>query len=296
MFFSRQFEHFDPLHGSVPSQPFPSLPSIAARARYQLRRRSTDDVRAAAIHIDYAISEYYRRMRELDAERAESDWSIALPEMAEISASPARGSKIDPRYMEEEINDEVEGLIGCQQWWTNLGGPEFSDGEVQEWFAVVALWLLSDALAWLEKGHQDGSMSADERFASICNAGHSATRAMYASCYAERLEETKLLEQELRAFRCEIRTREAQREVAEKQRRSMLGEQLNVHRHAKVNRAKDLVVEEWAKSRARWPSAEKAGSYFADWVVEQRLLETIEPRTVSGWIRGYAKLTGIRLR
>lgn len=296
MFFSRQFDQFDPLHGSVPSHPFPSLPSIAARARYQLRERSTDDVKSAAIHIDYAISEYYGRVRNLDAEASESNWSIELPAIEESSASPAEAGRIDPRFMEPEINDEVEGLIECQQRWSNLGGPAFSDGEVRECFAVVALWLLSDALAWLEKGHQDGSMSADERFASICNAGHSATRAMYASCYAERLEETKLLEQELRAFRCEVRTREAQREVAEKQRRSMLGEQLNVHRHAKVNRAKDLVVKEWAKSRARWLSAEKAGSYFADWVVEQRLLETIEPRTVTGWIRAYAKLTGIRLR
>lgn len=72
--------------------------------------------------------------------------------------------------------------------------------------------------------------------------------------------------------------------------------ELNALRHRANRAAKELVCAEWEKNTSAFASAEKAGAHFADWLIDGRVMESIEPRTVAGWIRAYAKKKGIRLR
>lgn len=89
------------------------------------------------------------------------------------------------------------------------------------------------------------------------------------------------------------RTRDAidRRERFSKWEKSDAGNQV---RHAKRNEALNLVTEDWNQNKTRFPSAEKAGSYYADWL-EAKGFE-YEPRTITNWIRKYAKNNRIRLR
>jgi hypothetical protein len=69
---------------------------------------------------------------------------------------------------------------------------------------------------------------------------------------------------------------------------------MNSRRHAKRNEAMQLVTDDWSQRKNEFPSAEKAGNYYADWLKSKGL--EYEPRTVTTWIRKYAKDNAIRLR
>ncbi|MFM8342192.1 MAG: hypothetical protein ACKN9F_08240, partial [Methylomonas sp.] len=77
-------------------------------------------------------------------------------------------------------------------------------------------------------------------------------------------------------------------------KRKERSKQLNQQRHKKNHEAELLVTSEWAKQVDKFSSAEKAGNFYADWLQQQGL--HFEPRTVTGWIRKYAKAQGIKLR
>lgn len=68
----------------------------------------------------------------------------------------------------------------------------------------------------------------------------------------------------------------------------------NKVRHARRNEARSLVTEDWDQNKNTFPSAEKAGIHYADWLREKGF--DYEPRTVTNWIRQYSKDNGIRLR
>ncbi|QSP93801.1 hypothetical protein LPB19_11400 [Marinobacter salinisoli] len=68
----------------------------------------------------------------------------------------------------------------------------------------------------------------------------------------------------------------------------------NKVRHARRNEARSLVTEDWNDKKTTFASTEKAGIHYADWLREKGF--EYEPRTVTNWIRQYAKDNGIRLR
>lgn len=69
---------------------------------------------------------------------------------------------------------------------------------------------------------------------------------------------------------------------------------MNEKRHAKRNEAKRLVTNDWSQRKSEFRSAERAGNYYAEWL-EGKGFE-YEPRTITTWIRKYAKDNNIRLR
>lgn len=161
---------------------------------------------------------------------------------------------------------------------------EYSEGKDYEFFAVLSLWMLADALAWADRGQ-----------AQLAIAGEYALKAMDAVCYAEHLREAEILESFV-AKQGEGKLVEAlkmQKAETQKQK-SDLSRQLNLLRHRKTNEAKAMAIEEFMKDRYRFPSAEKAGIYLADWLRDQR--RSYEPRTVSNWIRAHAKSINFRFR
>jgi len=69
---------------------------------------------------------------------------------------------------------------------------------------------------------------------------------------------------------------------------------MNSARHAKRNKAVELVTSDWNKRKTEFRSAEKAGIFYSDWLRKQGY--EYEPRTITVWIRKFAKENGIALR
>lgn len=322
MGFLQQFEIFNPTTGVVPEHPFSILPSIAFRARALLKSRTKEQIIDAAYGIDWAIDEYFSEIKqEKIIELKHNLFGSELEEYFDWSGdADADGMWHFKDGKEEELDiatsentNEVDALKNCIDWWDDIGGEDFPNGKTYELFAVLALWLLVDSMRWvksselkfdenylrferefkkeLEQKQQDlygHIISVNSNVTNLSLSGQSALTAMDAVCYAEHLF---LLEKEV------VKVKEAQKtqnQVDEKTRRSMLSEKLNIHRHQKRNQAVELVTCEWAKNPSQFNSAEKAGVHFAHWLKEHDF--QFEPRTITGWLRKYAKKVGIRLR
>ena len=105
---------------------------------------------------------------------------------------------------------------------------------------------------------------------NLSTASHCAIKAMDAVCYAEQLQAIERWNithaQTLAKAHEEYLNKELERQEVERKRRSTSSEIANQVRHQKTNEAKAKVVEEWEKNPTRFPSAEKAGLYLADWL------------------------------
>jgi hypothetical protein len=65
-------------------------------------------------------------------------------------------------------------------------------------------------------------------------------------------------------------------------------------RHARTHEIREEVLREWDADRSRFPSAERAGDYFAAWLEDRGF--SYQQRTVRDWIRAHAKAKGVLLR
>lgn len=328
MFYFNQFETFDPVTGDVPEHPFSYLPQIACRARALLRLRTKEQIVIAANLISGKVESYFRDARDTEIYRLQSELDVDGDEFQAFfewdGGTKDNGQWRFKGHMEDELDiptanntselDALKTIIENRHscFFLPEGAPppepeEFPEGKDFELFAVLSLWLLADALRFLNKTEVGLSI-----------AGEYAIKAMDAVCYAEHLnEDDKTVSMLSAAFthafenqKTELETaagksaREAaaaaaaqaielmKKETAEK--RTSLARQLNEKKHAKRNQARALVCGEWDKNRSAFPSAEKAGGHYADWLELQGF--EYEPRTVTNWIRDHAKKIGIRIR
>lgn len=320
MFYYEQFETFDPVSGDVPEYPFSYLPEIAWRARALLIGRATDKIVTVAKMISRKVDGYFLDVRDTEIYRLRSEMDVnneAFETFFEWDGGTKdNGQWLFKDHMENELDiqtanntSEVDALKTIIEkrdscFFLPEGAPEpepeeYPEGKDYELFAVLSLWLLADALRFLNK-------------TGLSIAGDYAIKAMDAVCYAEHLREAEwlvsfankksksALAEALRQQKSEqqkwIQHCENERKARLRDKNSMLGKTLNLARHKKNHKAKAIVIAEWAKDTSAFPSAEKAGRHFADWLVTENIVKTIEPRTVTGWIRDYAKQKGVKLR
>ncbi len=86
-------------------------------------------------------------------------------------------------------------------------------------------------------------------------------------------------------------------EAEQIRKKQELAIQLNKHRHRENHDAKSMVIAEWLKNTTQFSSAEKAGNYFADWLLNtQKFGREYTPRTITKWILECAKEYGIKFR
>jgi len=83
-------------------------------------------------------------------------------------------------------------------------------------------------------------------------------------------------------------------QASQKRNSKAKSETMNLARHARRNEAFGLVTKDWNGRRTDFRSAEKAGQYYADWLSERGF--EFEPRTITSWIRKFAKENNIILR
>lgn len=312
MSFFKQFEVFDPITGDVPEYPFSYLPEIAGRARSILIGKTHLQLVAAAKRIDQEFDRYFDDLKyvavsdlksKLQAEgdtletyfewdggtEANGRWFFKDEMVDDLEIPTASNcSEVDAL---KTIIDERDSCFFLPEGAQEPEPEEYPEGNTVELFAVLALWLLADALEWTNNGGKHG----------IAIAAGYAVKAMDAVCYAEHLREIRWLVAYCKAKSDGELTEALRKQHTEfhrvaRQEKSERANELNKRRHATTNHAKDVVTAEWAKSPSQFPSAEKAGIYFADWLESQDIVKSIEPRTVTGWIRAHAKQQGIKLR
>lgn len=324
MSFSSEFEQFDPLAGYVPALPFYYLPEIARRARSILSGRSIEWFEKAAKRIVYEIDGYFADLKSQAVGELTSKFQSDPETYADFfewdGGSLGNGRWIYKDSMDEELEiptaqncSEVEALKTIienrdSHFFLAPGAPvpppdHWPEGQTDELFAVLSLKALAHALWWSANRLRSPELSI---------AGAFAIEATDAVCHAEHLREIDWLEhlhsKQLREVtqgqdaRTEalvegLRSAWAAEQIAhEREKQSLRAERLSMARHRNTNNARDLVCAEWAKDSDAFPSAEKAGIHFASWIVEAGHLKTIEPRTVTRWIREHAKAIGRRFR
>lgn len=352
MSYHRQFERFNPISGDVPHYPFSYLPEVAWRARALLKARTTAQIDAAAKRIDDAIDAYFHHAKETEIYRLECELNAPHRWKHEDTHAYEHAAQFFTWYGETTengrwvFNDDMEGELDIPtsentnavdalkaaieerdgKFFFNAVEPkpeeyEYPEGKDYELFAVLSLWLLADALHWINHlpsdaikfFHQEVHIGVNEAFGkdlapvpirinekeiNFSLAGECAMKAMDSVCYAEKLYRIGLLESmhagALSRMHSDYLNKEAERQQNEHHKRSMVAEQLKLARHRKTYEAKEKVITEWKKNPSNFPSAEKAGLHFADWLIPQGF--KYEPRTVIGWIRAHAKQVGIKFR
>ncbi|AAZ98629.1 hypothetical protein Tbd_2676 [Thiobacillus denitrificans ATCC 25259] len=294
MFFLDQFETFDPVSGEVPSHPFTYMPAIASRARAILRCGADEWCRAKlasiAKRINRELDRYFSDIKIYEIERLREQAGL-LESIGGDPDWPPNEEYLDIQTWEN--TSEVDALKSVVEnrdshlFFSKDPLPkseEYPEGKDYELFAVLALWMLADGLRFL-----------NTTAVGLAIAGEFALKAMDAVCYAEHLREAEWLASYVEK-QGNIKLTEAlieQKNDAQKQK-SALAKRLNVARHQKTTEAKAMAIEEFMKDRDRFPSAEKAGIYLADWLRDQG--RPFEPRTVTSWIRAHATATGFRFR
>lgn len=306
--FIRQFEAFDPVSSDVPEQPFPYLSEIAMRARAILTGRTIDQIVAAAKRINLEIEGYFDELKSLALFELDRDWDIRV-ESFETYYGVDTFDKAVEWLSQDGIGDilgiptasncsEVDALktvIENRDSLKDALEPDgYEEGKDYELFAVLSLWLVSDSLNRIQKGDKH----------SLSIAGGFAVKAMDAVCHAEHLREVEWLNgliarnlDKMTVNQEELRSNwESEWKEHEREKRTKRAKQMNVARHAPTNHAKKEVIAEWVKNPSQFSSAEKAGIYYADWLVSHGIIKSIEPRCVANWIRAHAKVIGVRFR
>jgi hypothetical protein len=117
--------------------------------------------------------------------------------------------------------------------------------------------------------------------------------AMFGLEFATAADDQKAREQIKAAFKENLLFKQVTKKMSLDKQFTTWGSQRVRHKNNYFYR--DLVINEWKKEPSRFPSADNAGGHFVDWLRNNHKVE-YQQRTVSKWIRIYAKTHGIKLR
>jgi len=180
MGFFRQFEEFDPLTGVPDRYPLSFLPSIVERARALLKERTRDEIINAAHNVDFFIDEYFRDEKDKYVRRLveTGGWELGYLPLEARNETGIRNlldnwpPEADDRPLDiptSENTSEVDALKACIDDYALSDDAEFPGGRTFEYFAVLTLWLVADALKWLKWTSEPQAMKRafDEAFAPM---------------------------------------------------------------------------------------------------------------------------------
>jgi len=323
MGFWRQFDDFDPLEGKLPLRPFSEMAVIASRARWLLHGRTREQISRLASDADFSIEQYFEMARDDEISRLERERDSYF--CREVGDDNGTIYQFDWDKQDEldiptpDNTTEIEALKESIGGWVDLSKDEVPDAKEHEYFAAMALWFISDAIERLECRYDLDTHKFVKRENrqleefDYSRIGEYVIKAMEAVCYGEQLRDIERVKERfetrigslLEALESQqTKTEEAERairdEVAAKlqeeeaRRKSEHAKKLSRLRHRDRDDARQAVLTAWEQNPTAFPSAEKAGNHYADWLQDQG--KSFEPRTVTGWIRSHAKDKGIKFR
>ncbi|CAG0946949.1 hypothetical protein ANRL1_03473 [Anaerolineae bacterium] len=201
MFFYKQFEKFDPVSGDVPSHPFLYLPEIAHRARALLQYRTAAQITLIAKRISSEVDGYFDDLKYIAISQLKEELDPRDEEFERFfdwdgSSKIENGRWLLKDGMENELDiptaentSEVDALKTIIEnrdscFFLPEGAPEpereeWAEGTRYELFAAMSLWLLADAMEYIDDKSKHG----------LSIAGEYAIKAMDAVCYAEHLHQ-----------------------------------------------------------------------------------------------------------
>jgi len=161
MGFFRQFDDFDPLTGKPPAYPFSLLPSIAERARKLLAGRTRDQIISAAGTADWLIDDFIESTQSDIVRRVieRGSWELGYLREEERNEAgvrqllenwPSEADDPAPYYPTPDNTSEIDALRECIGTYALEDDSDFPNGRESEYFAVLALWKLADAINWLQ--------------------------------------------------------------------------------------------------------------------------------------------------
>jgi len=297
--FYKQFDLFDPKDGAVPSHPFSLLPNIVRRARSILHERNRDEILIAAELVDSMIQNYFDQEKDLfiEDQLQTNGWvckyldqdarnAVGLRDLVTRGLPDAADSSEYFDFPASDRTTEVEALKDCiDNHRTEYEG--FSNAKQQEYFAVLALWLIGDCLHWLQSGKQPTGAIADPIF-NLSIAGQHALLAMDAVCYAEHLSAVTTHFENISHGGPEFYRH--QQRVAEMvvtkaaELRSETSRQGAAKRHEENTAMREEAIRYYEEHEATFKSAEAAANVIAGTIVP------VAHRTVADWIRAHRRL------
>lgn len=325
------FQKFDLLADVVPKRPFPNLPDIAQRARSFLSGRTAEQIESIANRINTETEYYFNDLRDQAIDELTVKFQNEPEAYEEFfqwdGGTLDKGRWLYRKDMDEELDiptaqntsdvDALKTIIENRDDFSVLpdGAPipepdHWVEGKTHELFAVLSLTLV---------GHSIAVMSHGEGSRELSIAGAYVVQAMDAVCFAERVREVEWLEQfhkkqilqasssqdvQRQCLEADTRRELAAEFLAHEHEKQLIRtDRLNAARHKTTNEAKDLVCAKWEKATNAFPSAEKAGNFYADWLEDERIGYLLkgkqvffQPRAVTGWIRAHARKKGIKFR
>lgn len=299
------------------------MAGIVSRARWLLRGRTSDQISRLASDADFSIEQYFEMARDDEIARLEQERDSHF--CREVGDDYGISYQFDRDKLDEldiptpENTSEIEALKESIGGWVDLSKDEVPDAKEHEYFAAMALWFIADAIERLEYRYDLNTHQFVKRENcrleefDYSRIGEYVIKAMEAVCYGERLQDIERVkgrfEERIDRLQKALESQQTKTEMTEQairdevaakllqedaQRKSEHAKKLSRLRHRDRDDARQAVLIAWEQNPTAFPSAEKAGNHFADWL--QRQGKSFEPRTVTGWIRSYAKDKGIKFR
>lgn len=301
---NKSFGLFDPMIDPVPETPFgQSLSIIACKARHLLRHRHSEQVIDASSAITWMQNEYFEkaaldRIKEISNQYAlsidgdtlyEADPVDVIGWLMDGADKPIGSSD----YMEiarlaktiptPENTSSLDALQRGLEFF-ELDDDMFPDAQEWEYFAVLALHLLSECVACCSDSvpHRSLLQHTTDMSKVLGKAGELAIFAMQAVCHAE----TEKMNQKVVAANTERRVKE----LSLKKRRLKGFEATNRPKKVAMARAKEIALQLWQEDTAQEARigeiADKVYRQLAKEDYTHALPDTAE--SLKRWIKGIA--------
>lgn len=321
MSYSSFFGSFDPKTGDVPDHPFSHLPDIAARARQILSWRSLDQIIHIAETIDWMVANYFDSCRSdvIQAIAAQGDWQLGdrtytVRSLADaeslLDGWPVEAEDVKPPLRDRYNTVATTALKACIDGFDVSNDPACPNASEADYFAVLALWKLQDAVRWCERSPGQVVYSAEAaaflakfpdhvsgRVARtvLSLAGGYAIEAMDAVCHAEGMGIVNAFRFSTDGLKRELteaeKSTEARAEEIVKRRKSVDASTAAIASHAENRQIKATVFEWCEKHRNEYDSNAAAAEVIAG----RGKLVPMTFKTVEKWI-GEWKRSQDRLR
>ncbi|MBT2866542.1 hypothetical protein JQK19_04740 [Chromobacterium violaceum] len=262
MFYWKQFSNFDPKNGIVPSYPFHILPSIANRARPLIATRTIEMIEYGAHTIDWLIEDLHKELK-----------------------------KQDPNYPFRDSISDCWSLKQCINGYIIGQDPEFPSAKDYEYFAILALWKISDVIQYSNKAAQlkesKSVHSSLNETVCLTFAGNFALEALEAITHAEKIILENQKNQEIWTMRYKLEeikeASETNLEETAKKLISTKARRAAIARHAENHSMKAEALEWYEKNMSMFKSKDAAAEQIAGKIVPAKF------RTVRTWIGQYHK-------
>lgn len=305
------FKVFDPLKGAAPTYPFSLLRPIVSRARRLLAGRTREQIFSASRSIDWFIEEYFQSEKEAFVERLveHGGWELRYLNYEDRHEGGIRylldnwphEADDRPDFPTSENTLEVDALRECIGSYVLADDEEFPNGRESEYFAVLALRQVADAISWLRPAPGERfrdvppDLQADagaagftsERPQHLALAADRALEAMDTLCEGEHLHATERMTEEATRLRAELLMVNAEIEsiahAKVKERVSVAASKAAIMRHAE-NRAMKAQVFAWCdENMTQFQSMDRAAESIAGKLVP------VAFRTARDWIGAWRK-------